>query len=75
MASVAFLAYSITSFVGWRDSWVDLRDGLMRPWRAMRGPITPSLEPVGSPSFAVETVSSGAQLGAPDTEEQRHITA
>ena len=35
---IAFLVYAITVFVGWRESWADLRDGLARRWLPSRNP-------------------------------------
>jgi len=41
IVSAAFGFYGITYFIGWREAYLDLRDGLARRWRT----IPPSLLP------------------------------
>lgn len=57
LASTAVLVYALHSFMGWRDSWADLREGLAPWWQRRRFPVATDPAPI----FASQPVAGNVQ--------------
>jgi len=67
LLSIAFLVYAIMVFVGWRESWADLRDGVARRWLPSRNLAAAYASPI-APTPVLEAVNTNSQIGGSANE-------